>query len=93
MTGELGYLISAGLIVGPYVRYWTPRKIASTVKSAFCLTVLEDGSLEVKQNYKYYTQVQDELTVINKERAHSVVWTRASEDNIRVERIFTNRSF
>ena len=76
------------------VRYMTPRQITERYPSESCLELLPDGTLRLKRQHRYHTQVQGELGVKGFPWADFVVWTTArSEEKLFVERIYFDKEF
>ena len=69
-----------------------PSEIAEKYPSNFFLQFV-DGELCLRKSHRYYTQVQGELSVMNRNWADFVVWTKASRDNVFVQRIQRDPAF
>ena len=81
-------------VSGQSVNHLPPEEIASKFGSKFYLRKGEEGRLCLSRKHRYYTQIQGELAVMNKDWADFVVWTKSPfPGNIFVERIYCDLDF
>eukprot|EP00117_Sycon_ciliatum_P014844 scpid35546/ scgid0780/ len=76
-------------IDGVSINKMSPAAICNQFGHKFCLTRSDGGKLLLRRTHKFYTQVQGELAVMDKEWADFVMWTDAPyPTNLHIERIF-----